>query len=67
MEITRDEAWKLLNEYNREPFHLKHAQTVEGVMRYFADELGYGDERISGALWDFCTTLTLKNIPICTA
>lgn len=45
MEITRDEAWELLNEYNSEPFHQKHAQTVEGVMRYFADELGYGDEK----------------------
>lgn len=45
MEITRDEAWELLNEYNSEPFHLKRAQTVEGVMRYFADELGYGDEK----------------------
>ena len=45
MEITRDEAWELLNEYNSEPFHLKHAQTVEGVMRYLADELGYGDEK----------------------
>lgn len=45
MEITRDEAWELHNEYNSEPFHLKHAQTVEGVMRYFADELGYGDEK----------------------
>ncbi|MGN1082432.1 MAG: hydrolase [Candidatus Avispirillum sp.] len=45
MEITRDEAWELLNEYNSEPFHLKHAQTVEGVMRWFADELGYGDEK----------------------
>lgn len=45
MEITRDEAWKLLNEYNSEPFHLKHALTVEGVMRWFADELGYGDEK----------------------
>ena len=42
--ITRDEAWRLLNEYNKESFHLKHAVTVEGVMRYFAQELGYGDE-----------------------
>ncbi|MCH5186986.1 MAG: hydrolase [Oscillospiraceae bacterium] len=42
--ITRDEAWELLNEYNKEQFHLKHALTVEGVMRYFARELGYGDE-----------------------
>lgn len=42
--LTRDEAWKLLTEYNKEFFHLKHALTVEGVMRYFAKELGYGDE-----------------------
>ena len=42
--ITREEAWELLNEYNKEPFHLKHGLTVEGVMRYFARELGYGDE-----------------------
>lgn len=42
--MTRDEAWALLTEYNHEPFHLQHAVTVEGVMRYFAKELGYGDE-----------------------
>ena len=42
--MTRDEAWALLTEYNKEEFHLKHAQTVEGVMRYFAVELGYGEE-----------------------
>lgn len=42
--FTREDAWQLLNEYNHEPFHLKHALTVEGVMRYFAAELGYTDE-----------------------
>lgn len=42
--ITREEAWELLTEYNKEPFHLKHAVTVEGVMRYFANELGFSDE-----------------------
>ena len=41
---TRDEALTLLKEYNTEPFHIKHALTVEGVMRYFAKELGYTDE-----------------------
>ena len=41
---TRDEALTLLKEYNTEPFHIKHALTVEGVMRYFAEELGYTDE-----------------------
>ena len=39
--LTREAAWKLLTEFNKEPFHLKHALTVEGVMRYFAKELGY--------------------------
>ena len=42
--LTREEAWALLTEYNKDHFHLKHAVTVEGVMRYFARELGYGDE-----------------------
>lgn len=42
--ITRDGAWQLLTEYNQDHFHRRHAVTVEGVMRYFAKELGYGDE-----------------------
>ncbi len=41
---TREEAWELLNEYNKDEFHLKHARIVEGAMRYFARELGYGGE-----------------------
>ncbi|MCD7846748.1 MAG: hydrolase [Oscillospiraceae bacterium] len=44
LKYTRNEAWELLNEFNKEPFHIRHAVTVEGVMRYFADSLGYGDE-----------------------
>ena len=43
-ELTRDEAWKLLTEYNKDKFHLHHAQIVEGVMRYYAKELGYENE-----------------------
>ncbi|HML38433.1 MAG TPA: hydrolase [Bacillota bacterium] len=43
-EITRAEAWALLNEYNKDSFHLKHALIVEGVMKYFAKLLGYGEE-----------------------
>lgn len=53
--ITRDEAVALLKKYNQEPFHILHALTVEGVMRYFAAELGYGDEEfwgIAGLLHD---------------
>lgn len=42
--MTRNEAFELLKKYNQEEFHLKHAETVEGVMRYFAEKLGYTDE-----------------------
>lgn len=44
MNISRDDALKLLKKYNKEEFHIIHALTVEGVMRYFADELGYGED-----------------------
>mgnify|MGYP001138270661 FL=1 len=42
--ITRDEAFALLRKYNKELFHIQHALTVEGVMRWYAEKLGYGDE-----------------------
>ena len=42
--MERSEAWALLTKYNRDHFHLQHALTVEAVMRYFADTLGYADE-----------------------
>lgn len=41
---TMEQAEALLRQYNSEPFHLKHAEIVSGVMHYFANELGYGDE-----------------------
>jgi predicted hydrolase (HD superfamily) len=42
--ITRDEAFALLNKYNKDPFHIRHALIVEAVLKWYADELGYGDE-----------------------
>lgn len=42
--LSRDEAYSLLCEYNKEPFHIHHAETVEGVMRWFANQLGYGED-----------------------
>ena len=42
--MNRAEAFELLKKHNKEEFHIKHGETVEGVMRYFAQELGYGDE-----------------------
>ena len=54
--ITREQAYDLLTKYNHEPFHIQHALTVEGVMRYFANELSYADEAdfwgITGLLHD---------------
>lgn len=40
--MTREEAWALLTEFNQEPFHLQHAVTVGKVMRWYAEQLGYG-------------------------
>ena len=54
--MDRGTAWKLLTKYNREPFHLRHALTMEGVMKYFAAENGFSDEAdfwgIAGLLHD---------------
>ena len=54
--ITRQQALNLLIKYNQEPFHLLHGLTVEGVMRWYARELGYGAEEdfwgLAGLLHD---------------
>ncbi len=54
--VTRSEALDLLKKYNKEPFHIQHALTVEGTMRWYANELGYGEEAeywsITGLLHD---------------
>ena len=42
--MTREEAFELLKKYNQDPFHIRHALTVEAVMRWFANDLGYADE-----------------------
>lgn len=42
--ITRQEAWELLTKYNKDHFHLQHGLTVEAVMKWYAKELGYGEE-----------------------
>lgn len=43
-QITREQAYDLLKEYNKDSFHLQHALTVEAVMKWYAKELGYGEE-----------------------
>jgi predicted hydrolase (HD superfamily) len=42
--ISREDALSLLKKYNKDPFHLQHAYTVEAVMKWYAAELGYGDD-----------------------
>ena len=42
--ISREDALALLKKYNKDPFHLQHAFTVEAVMKGFAKEMGYGDD-----------------------
>lgn len=54
--ITREQALDLLLKYNKDRFHIEHALTVEGVMGWYAREMGYGDEedfwRLAGLLHD---------------
>ena len=52
--ITRSQALALLQKYNQEPFHILHALTVEGVMHWYAQELGYGQE---ADFWSLCGLL----------
>ena len=47
--ITRDAALAALQEYNKEPFHIQHALTVEGVMRWYAENCGYAEDADFGA------------------
>jgi predicted hydrolase (HD superfamily) len=42
--LSREDAWELLKTYNKDPFHLQHALTVEGVMRWYAREMGFAGE-----------------------
>ena len=54
MELTRMQAMELLQKYNKESFHIQHALTVEGVMRWYAQELGFGQEV---DFWGLCGLL----------
>ena len=42
--IAREQAMELLQKYNKEAFHIQHALTVEGVMKWYAKELGYEED-----------------------
>lgn len=42
--ISREKAFEILEKYNTDPFHIRHALTVEAVMKWYANELGYGND-----------------------
>lgn len=54
----RSAALALLRKYNAEPFHIQHGLTVEGVMRWYAQELGYGED---ADFWAAVEVLFLKD------
>ncbi|MBO5071318.1 MAG: hydrolase [Lachnospiraceae bacterium] len=53
-QITREAALALLKEHNKEPFHILHGLTVEGVMRWYAKELGFAEDE---EYWGICGLL----------
>ena len=53
-ELTREKAIELLRTYNQEPFHIRHGLTVGGVLKWYAEELGYGEE---ADFWEICGIL----------
>ena len=53
-ELTREKAIQLLREYNKEPFHIRHGLTVGGVLKWYANELGCGEE---ADFWEICGIL----------
>ena len=52
--FNHDSALELLREYNKEPFHILHGLTVGACMKWFAGELGYGDDQ---DFWEVCGIL----------
>ena len=61
--LTREEALKLLKTYNQEPFHIQHALTVEGVMRWYANDLGYGEDADYWAMVGLLHDVDFENWP----
>ena len=61
--ITREQAFALLQKYNKEPFHIQHSLTVEGVMRYFAETEGYAGEADFWAMCGLLHDIDFENWP----
>ena len=63
MELTYEKALELLKEYNQEDFHLQHAYVVSDVMGWFAEKLGYGEEKDFWALVGLLHDLDYEQYP----
>ncbi len=63
LNVTREEAKKLLKKYNQELFHLQHAYTVENVMRWYANERGYADDADFWAIAGLLHDIDFENWP----
>ncbi|HNX15379.1 MAG TPA: hydrolase [Oscillospiraceae bacterium] len=63
MPYTRQQAWELLTKYNQGEFHLLHSRILEDVMRWYAEELGYGDEKEFWAVVGLLHDLDFEQFP----
>ncbi len=63
MPLTREEAWSLLRQYNQETFHLQHALTVESVMRWYAEKLGYANDSLDWGMVGLLHDIDFEQYP----
>ncbi|MDR1239157.1 MAG: hydrolase [Treponema sp.] len=61
--ISRAAAWELFTRYNKDPFHLQHSLTVEGVMKWYAGELGFGDKAEFWGIVGLLHDIDFENYP----
>jgi len=61
--INRQQAWELLKQYNKDPFHIQHALTVEGVMKWFASDQGFGEENEFWAIVGLLHDIDFEQFP----
>lgn len=63
--VTPQEAFEIINRYNTEPFHLRHAVTVSKLMGYMASELGYADDAEYWAAVGMLHDIDFEKYPEC--
>jgi len=61
--MTKEEAWALLTKYNKGEFHLQHARIVSDVLGWYAESLGYGDEKEFWAVVGLLHDLDFEEFP----